>query len=40
MEGPAPTTRKPPWFKVKLNTSPSYVGIKKLVHDEGLHTVC
>ena len=32
--------RKPPWFKVKLNTSESYVGIKKLVRTEGLHTVC
>jgi lipoyl synthase len=34
------TTRKPPWFKIKLNTSESYVGIKKLVRAEGLHTVC
>ena len=32
--------RKPPWFKIKLNTSESYVGIKRLVRAEGLHTVC
>jgi len=32
--------RKPPWFKIRLNTSESYVGIKKLVREEGLHTVC
>jgi lipoic acid synthetase len=34
------TGRKPPWFKIRLNTSESYVGIKKLVREEGLHTVC
>jgi lipoic acid synthetase len=33
-------TRKPPWFKIRLNTSESYIGIKKLVRTEGLHTVC
>jgi len=33
-------TRKPPWFKVKLNTSETYVGIKRMVRTEGLHTVC
>ncbi len=33
-------TRKPPWFKIRLNTSESYVGIKRLVRSEGLHTVC
>ena len=33
-------TRKPPWFKIRLNTSESYVGIKRLVRTEGLHTVC
>jgi lipoic acid synthetase len=32
--------RKPPWFKIKLNTTESYVGIKRLVREEGLHTVC
>ncbi len=32
--------RKPPWFKIRLNTSESYVGIKRLVRAEGLHTVC
>jgi lipoic acid synthetase len=36
-----PTTQRlPPWFKVKLNTSESFVGIRKLVKEEGLHTVC
>ena len=39
-DGHARGARKPPWFKVKLNTSESYVGIKKLVRTEGLHTVC
>jgi lipoic acid synthetase len=34
------TGRKPPWFKIKLNTSESYVSIKRLVRTEGLHTVC
>ncbi len=33
-------TRKPPWFKIRLNTSESYAGIKRLVRAEGLHTVC
>ena len=32
--------RLPPWFKVKLNPSESFTGIRKLVKDEGLHTVC
>ena len=36
-----PTTQRlPPWFKVKLNPSESFVGIRRLVKDEGLHTVC
>jgi lipoic acid synthetase len=35
-----PPDRKPPWFKIKLTTSESYVAIKKLVTTEGLHTVC
>jgi lipoic acid synthetase len=32
--------RKPPWIKTRLRTGPAYVELKKLVHDEGLHTVC
>ena len=40
MEETPVTGRKPPWFKIRLNTSESYVGIKKLVREEGLHTVC
>src|SRR5208283_1611912 len=38
-DGPG-ISRKPPWFKIRLNTSESYVGIKRLVRAEGLHTVC
>jgi len=36
----AAPARLPPWFKVKLNPSESFVGIRQLVKDEGLHTVC
>lgn len=32
--------RKPEWLKIKLNTSKSYVGLKKIMRDNGLHTVC
>jgi len=32
--------RLPPWFKVKLNPSERFTGIRRLVKDEGLHTVC
>ena len=35
-----PIERKPPWIKTKLRTGPEYQQIKKLVKDEGLHTVC
>lgn len=35
-----PIERKPPWIKTKLTTGPEYRQIKKLVKDEGLHTVC
>ncbi|MFL6070303.1 MAG: lipoyl synthase [Actinomycetes bacterium] len=35
-----PIERKPPWIKTKLRTGPEYQQIKKLVQDEGLHTVC
>ncbi len=40
MSDEAAPQRLPPWFKVKLNPSESFVGIHKLVKDEGLHTVC
>ncbi len=36
-DGPA---RKPEWLRIRLNTSPSYVFLKRLVREEGLHTVC
>ena len=39
-EEPTTQQRLPPWFKVKLNPSESFVGIRRLVKDEGLHTVC
>lgn len=32
--------RKPEWLKIKLNTSKSYVGLKKIMRENGLHTVC
>lgn len=35
-----PIERKPPWIKTKLRTGPEYQQIKKLVKEEGLHTVC
>ncbi len=37
---PAPGARKPPWFKIRLNTSPRYVAVRSIVQTEGLHTVC
>jgi lipoic acid synthetase len=43
MEGkapPRPAERKPPWFKIRLTTSESYVAIRNMVQAEGLHTVC
>jgi lipoyl synthase len=35
-----PIERKPPWIKTRLRTGPTYAGLKALVRDEGLHTVC
>jgi lipoic acid synthetase len=35
-----PIERKPPWIKTRLRTGPEFQQIKKLVKDEGLHTVC
>jgi lipoic acid synthetase len=32
--------RKPEWLRIRLNTTPSYVFLKRLVREEGLHTVC
>lgn len=32
--------RKPDWLKIKLNTNEHYVGLKKMMRDKSLHTVC
>src|SRR5699024_3888187 len=32
--------RKPEWLKIKLNTNKSYTGLKKLMRDKKLNTVC
>jgi lipoic acid synthetase len=35
-----PVERKPEWIRSKVKTGPEFVGLKKLVQKEGLHTVC
>ncbi|MDP4157087.1 MAG: lipoyl synthase, partial [Bacillota bacterium] len=32
--------RKPEWLKIKLNTNEHYTGLKKMMREKGLHTVC
>lgn len=32
--------RKPEWLKIKLNTNDSYTGLKKMMRENKLHTVC
>ena len=32
--------RKPDWLKIKLNTNESYNGLKGLMREKKLHTVC
>src|SRR5690625_7313201 len=32
--------RKPDWLKIKINTSDSYKGLKKLMREKKLNTVC
>ncbi|MBM7599737.1 lipoic acid synthetase [Virgibacillus halotolerans] len=32
--------RKPEWLKIKLNTNKSYTGLKKLMREKNLNTVC
>lgn len=32
--------RKPEWLKIKLNTNDNYVGLKQIMRDKNLHTVC
>jgi lipoic acid synthetase len=31
---------KPPWIKVPLSHGPHFKGLKRLVRDQGLHTIC
>lgn len=32
--------RKPEWLKIKLNTNENYTGLKKMMRENKLHTVC
>ncbi|WP_409290754.1 lipoyl synthase [Peribacillus sp. SCS-37] len=32
--------RKPEWLKIKLNTNKEYTGLKKMMREKKLHTVC
>ncbi|GAF18591.1 LOW QUALITY PROTEIN: lipoate synthase [Bacillus sp. JCM 19046] len=32
--------RKPEWLKIKLNTNESYTGLKKMMREKKIHTVC
>ncbi|MFD1737749.1 lipoyl synthase [Bacillus salitolerans] len=32
--------RKPEWLKIKLNTNENYTGLKKMMREHNLHTVC
>lgn len=32
--------RKPEWLKIKLNTNDNYTGLKKMMRNKSLHTVC
>ncbi|MGD6959048.1 lipoyl synthase [Rossellomorea aquimaris] len=32
--------RKPDWLKIKLNTNDNYMGLKKMMRENNLHTVC
>lgn len=32
--------RKPEWLKIKLNTNEHYTGLKKMMRENSLHTVC
>jgi lipoic acid synthetase len=40
VDQPVASARKPEWLKIKLNPSPSYVFLKRLVREQDLHTVC
>lgn len=32
--------RKPDWLKIKLNTNENYIGLKNMMREKNLHTVC
>ena len=32
--------RKPEWLKIKLNTNENYTGLKKIMREKNLNTVC
>jgi lipoyl synthase len=32
--------RKPEWLKIKINTNDHYIGLKKMMREKNLHTVC
>ncbi|QQK77195.1 lipoyl synthase [Salicibibacter cibarius] len=40
MEAKETHVRKPDWLKIKLNTNESYKGLKKMMREKKLHTVC
>lgn len=35
-----PIEKKPPWLKIRATMGPEYKQLRRLVDDEGLHTVC
>ncbi len=40
MSGKKEVLRKPEWLKIKLNTNDHYTGLKKMMREQNLHTVC
>jgi lipoic acid synthetase len=40
METKKERVRKPDWLKIKLNTNENYSGLKKMIREKQLHTVC
>ncbi|HHY21592.1 MAG TPA: lipoyl synthase [Bacilli bacterium] len=40
MAGKEEYIRKPDWLKIKLNTNETYTGLKKMMREKNLHTVC
>ena len=37
---PSPSSRRPPWLKVRLKTGPNYMELKSLMRKMSLNTVC